>query len=85
MSDPLTSPDTALFATAAAKLRAHPWIGHAEPTASGVRVHPAAHLLGTAPEPGALIVEYLGHWSEVYQLTYTSAPRDAPGDLDLSG
>ncbi|MFI7122099.1 methyltransferase [Amycolatopsis sp. NPDC049868] len=85
MPEPLTRPATALFTAVAAKLRTHPWIGHAEPTASGVRVHPASHLLATTPAPGALIAEYLEHWSEVYQLTYTAAPRDAPGDLDLSG
>lgn len=85
MPEPLTRPDTTLLATVAAKLRAHPWIGHAEPTTSGVRIHPAAHLLATTPVPGALVTEYLEHWSEVYQLTYGAAPRDVPGDLDLSG
>lgn len=67
------------------RLRAHPWIGHCERTADGVRVHPAPHLLDTAPKPGALVTEYLEQWSEVYQLTYSSASDDTPGDLDLSG
>ncbi|TDQ50268.1 class I SAM-dependent methyltransferase [Actinorugispora endophytica] len=71
---------------AAEALRGHPWIGAAGPDgAGGVRVTPAAAALAPGAEPGPLVAEYLDHWGELYDWTYTTAEENGPRDPDLSG
>ncbi|MEV4477408.1 methyltransferase [Nonomuraea sp. NPDC049504] len=73
------------LAEAALTLLAHPWIGEARPGADGrLHVRPDHSALTIRPV-GGLVTEYLEHWGEVYDWTYThDDARHAP-DLDLSG
>jgi hypothetical protein len=67
-------------------LLAHPWIGAARMSGDGtIGVRPDPAALAVSPTPGALIVEFLDHWGEVYDFTYQSAHGRHAADLDLSG
>lgn len=67
-------------------LRHHPWIADADRTGDhAVRVRPAPAALAVRPGPGALIGEFLDHWGEVYDWTYTAGRGGHAPDLDLSG
>ncbi|WP_052357193.1 methyltransferase [Actinomadura welshii] len=68
-------------------LRAHPWIEDARfaPDGETVRIRPAASALAVRPALGGLVEEYLEHWGEVYDWTYTEAEGRRADDLDLSG
>ncbi|XVQ06303.1 methyltransferase [Spirillospora sp. CA-255316] len=70
-----------------ALLDAHPWIEGARLDAAGrtVRIRPAASALAVRPAPGGLVEEFLDHWSEVYDWTYTKGEARHADDLDLSG
>lgn len=72
---------------AAAVLGEHPWIAdaRADPSSGVVRVRPADSALTVGAEPGPLVVEYLDHWGEIYDWTYTNADVRHAADLDLSG
>ncbi|REE95068.1 methyltransferase [Thermomonospora umbrina] len=75
-----------LLNEAAETLAAHPWIGEARPGPDGaLHVTPAPSALAVRPEPGGLVTEYLEHWGEVYEWTYTRADVRHASDLDLSG
>ncbi|MFG1706609.1 methyltransferase [Nonomuraea sp. M3C6] len=81
---PDPAPASAL-AEAAEALTAHPWIGDAEPGPDGsLRICPAPSALTVQPT-GGLVTEYLEHWGEVYDWTYTQADVQHAADLDLSG
>ncbi|RNL83026.1 methyltransferase [Halostreptopolyspora alba] len=82
------SSDTSPTAVEAAveSLRDHPWISTARTDGTGgVRLTPAESALTSAPEPGALVTEFLDHWGELYDWTYTEAGARHSADLDLSG
>lgn len=71
---------------AAARLSGHPWIAEVLPGADGklyLRADPSA--LAARPAPGGIVAEYLEHWSEVYDWTYTQGDGKYAEDLDLSG
>jgi SAM-dependent methyltransferase len=70
-----------------ALLDAHPWIEGArlDPAGRTVRIRPAASALAVRPAPGGLVEEFLDHWSEVYDWTYTKGEARHADDLDLSG
>ncbi|MEO3777827.1 class I SAM-dependent methyltransferase [Micromonospora sp. B11E3] len=71
---------------AAAVLAAHPWIAAAYPDeARGLRIAPEPAALTVGAHPGALVVEFLDHWSELYDATYAGARGRHADDLDLSG
>ncbi|MBF8186867.1 class I SAM-dependent methyltransferase [Nonomuraea sp. K274] len=73
------------LAEAARTLITHPWIGDARPGPDGsLRVRPARSALTVRPT-GGLVTEYLEHWGEVYDWTYTQANVQHAPDLDLSG
>ncbi|MFI7615813.1 methyltransferase [Nonomuraea terrae] len=70
---------------AARTLIAHPWIGDARPGPDGsLHVRPAQAALAVRPT-GGLVTEYLEHWGEVYDWTYTQDDVGHVPDLDLSG
>lgn len=50
-----------------------------------MRIRPAASALAVRPALGGLVEEYLEHWGEVYDWTYTKAEGRRADDLDLSG
>lgn len=77
--------DDRLPELAAQTLRTHPWIAEAEAQAQSVRIRPTADALASRPELGPLVTEYLDHWGELYDWTYTKAEERHAGDLDLSG
>lgn len=78
--------DPSLLAEAAGLLAAHPWIGAAAPGPDGwLRVRPDPSALAVRPAPGGLVAEYLEHWGEVYDWTYTRADAWHDPELDLSG
>lgn len=82
---PIDNPH-ALAEQAVDVLARHPWIGTARTDGGGaVRVAPAESALRVGTEPGALITEYLDHWGELYDFTYTRAEDRHADDLDLSG
>ncbi|MFB4313923.1 methyltransferase [Actinomadura sp. 21ATH] len=70
-----------------ALLDAHPWIEGARLDGDGrtVRIRPAPSALAVRPAPGGLVGEFLDHWSEVYDWTYTKGEARHADDLDLSG
>ncbi|MEW2354049.1 methyltransferase [Spirillospora sp. NPDC029432] len=70
-----------------ALLDAHPWIEAARLDGDGrtVRIRPAPSALAVRPVPGGLVEEFLDHWSEVYDWTYTKGEARHADDLDLSG
>jgi SAM-dependent methyltransferase len=70
-----------------ALLDAHPWIEGARLDGDGrtVRIRPASSALAVRPAPGGLVEEFLDHWSEVYDWTYTKEEARHADDLDLSG
>ncbi|SEG86413.1 Ubiquinone/menaquinone biosynthesis C-methylase UbiE [Thermomonospora echinospora] len=79
-------PTPSLLAEAAGRLAAHPWIGAAAPDPDGsLRVRPDPSALAVRSEPGGLVTEYLEHWGEVYDWTYTRADARHDSELDLSG
>ncbi|PZG21037.1 hypothetical protein C1J01_07830 [Nonomuraea aridisoli] len=66
-------------------LLAHPWIGDARPGPDGrLYVRPDRSALAVRPV-GGLVAEYLEHWGEVYDWTYTQDDARHAPDLDLSG
>ncbi|MBE1533057.1 methyltransferase [Actinomadura algeriensis] len=83
---PGREPSGDLRGAAAEALAAHPWIAAAEPEpGGGLRLVPDRAALAVRPEPGGLVAEFLDHWSEVYDWTYTDAAARHSPDLDLSG
>ncbi|WP_198653556.1 methyltransferase [Actinocorallia populi] len=71
---------------AAARLSGHPWIAEALPGADGtLLLRPGPSALAARPVPGGLVAEYLEHWGEVYDWTYTRGDGRHAEDLDLSG
>lgn len=73
------------LAELAAALVDHPWIDAAVPEGAGLRLRPTIAATAVRPTPGPLVTEYLEHWGEVYDFTYTAADGNHAGDLDLSG
>lgn len=73
------------LAEAAGTLMTHPWIDEARPGPGGrLHVRPARSALAVSPI-GGLVTEYLEHWGEVYDWTYTQDDARHAPDLDLSG
>ncbi|WP_067973179.1 class I SAM-dependent methyltransferase [Nocardiopsis trehalosi] len=73
-------------APAVAALLRHRWIASAEAGADGrVYVRPDPAALAPTAAPGSLTAEFLDHWGELYDWTYTSAAQRHSDDLDLSG
>ncbi|GAA2400677.1 hypothetical protein GCM10010191_04830 [Actinomadura vinacea] len=68
-------------------LREHPWIEDARlaPDGRTVRIRPAGAALAVRPALGGLVEEFLEHWGEVYDWTYTKGEERHADDLDLSG
>ncbi|GAA2625689.1 methyltransferase [Actinomadura fulvescens] len=68
-------------------LTGHPWIGAAQVDPGGrtVRVRAAESAVAVRPALGGLVEEFLEHWSEVYEWTYTKGENRHADDLDLSG
>lgn len=60
-------------------LAEHPWIAAVAKEGDTIRVRPAHAATAVRPEPGPLVREYLEHWGEVYDFTYTSAGTDLAG------
>ncbi|WP_340682704.1 class I SAM-dependent methyltransferase [Amycolatopsis coloradensis] len=68
-----------------ASLAEHPWIDAAEAEGDTVRLRPARAATAVRPEPGPLISEYLEHWGEVYDFTYTAGSGPRSDEPDFSG
>ncbi|MFC8848042.1 MULTISPECIES: methyltransferase [unclassified Micromonospora] len=64
------------------RLSAHPWIAAAVHDGTGLRVRVRSEATAVRPELGALVREYLGHWTEVYDFTYAAG---AAADDALAG
>lgn len=62
-----------------AALAEHPWIAAVAGEGDTIRVRPAHAATAIRPEPGPLVREYLEHWGEVYDFTYTSTGTDLAG------
>ena len=69
---------------AARCLAGDPWIDSAVVMPGGLRIRPSESALAVFP-PGVLVAEYLEHWREVYDWTYSRAAVRQAADLDLSG
>ncbi len=78
MSPEQTAELTALLAD-------HPWIASAVPDGDGVRVMPSRAATALRPAPGPLVLEYLEHWGEVYDFTYSAGAGRPAGEPDFSG
>jgi SAM-dependent methyltransferase len=68
-----------------APLTGHPWIAVVTLDSTGVRLRPSRTATAVRPMPGPLIAEYLEHWGEVYDVTYSAAADRHAEDMDLSG
>jgi SAM-dependent methyltransferase len=85
----LNSPSSQASAPQATELvAAHPLVGRVEREGDGLRVWVRAEDLRVHRDDdgialGALVVEHLEQWSEVYDLTYSASDHDPA--LDLSG
>jgi ubiquinone/menaquinone biosynthesis C-methylase UbiE len=55
------------------RLNTHPWIAAAVHDDTGLRIRVRSEATAVRPEPGALVREYLEHWTEVYDHTYAAA------------
>ncbi|WP_319018982.1 class I SAM-dependent methyltransferase [Microbispora sitophila] len=66
-------------------LLTHPWVDGARRGPDGIVVTPAPETLAVRPVPGALLREFLEHWSDVYDWVYESAEGRHSAGLDLSG
>lgn len=78
MSPEQTAELTALLAD-------HPWIASAVADGDGLRIRPARAATTLRPAPGPLVLEYLEHWGEVYDFTYSAGASRPAGAPDFSG
>ncbi|EME60937.1 class I SAM-dependent methyltransferase [Amycolatopsis decaplanina] len=68
-----------------ASLAEHPWIDAAHAEGGIVRLRPARAATAVRPEPGPLVAEYLEHWGEVYDFTYSAGSGPRSDEPDFSG
>ena len=67
------------------RLREHPWIAAVSQDGTGLRVRLRPEATAVQPAPGPLVVEYLDHWTEVYDFTYAASCGPADGPSALAG